>query len=216
MPENAPELPPKPANGALARFFQWWHHTPLYLRILGGVVFGVVVGLIVSSLSRDIPQSSEALRYFLLSLETPSKLVLRLLGALAAPLILVAVIQALMHAELPKGSALRLISLLVLNTLVAICIGLLVANVLQPGKWTKIEPPAAASEEPIMAIRERSEEPDAFTELQTSLPDTQEYWRDPWPSWSQPGNDTSGRSTPGAFRYLTALRQSPPGIKSFG
>jgi error-prone DNA polymerase len=75
---------------------------------------------------------------------------------------------------------------------------------------------AAASEEPVMAIRERSEEPAVFTELQTSLPDTQEYWRDPWPSWSQPGTDTSGRSTPGAFRYLTALRQSPPGIKSFG
>jgi DNA polymerase III alpha subunit len=66
------------------------------------------------------------------------------------------------------------------------------------------------------AVREGLDAPEAFTELQTSLPDTQEYWRDPWPSWSQPGADTSARSTPGAFRYLTALRQSPPGIKSFG
>jgi error-prone DNA polymerase len=75
---------------------------------------------------------------------------------------------------------------------------------------------AAAITEPGMAVRERPDEPEAFAELQTSLPDTQEYWRDPWPSWGQSGADTSGRSTPGAFRYLTALRQSPPGIKSFG
>src|SRR5687768_9477990 len=47
MPQHAPELPPKPADGAFARFFQWWHHTPLYLRILGGVILGVVVGLAV-------------------------------------------------------------------------------------------------------------------------------------------------------------------------
>jgi DNA polymerase III alpha subunit len=80
---------------------------------------------------------------------------------------------------------------------------------------------AAASQEPVMAVRERPDEPEAFAELQTSLPDTQEYWRDPWPSWGQPtdssaGSNDSARQPPGAFRYLTALRQSPPGIKSFG
>ena len=63
-----------------------------------------------------------------------------------------------------------------------------------------------------MAVRERPDDAEDFAELQTSLPDTQEYWRDPWPDTI----DTAGRSTPGAFRYLTALRQSPPGIKSFG
>jgi error-prone DNA polymerase len=40
--------------------------------------------------------------------------------------------------------------------------------------------------------------------LHASLPDTLEYWTDP------------GRPGPTPFRYLTALRQSPPGIKSFG
>jgi DNA polymerase III alpha subunit len=45
---------------------------------------------------------------------------------------------------------------------------------------------------------------EGFDELQGSLPDTMEYWADP------------DRASPGAFRYLTALRQSPPGIKSFG
>jgi error-prone DNA polymerase len=41
-------------------------------------------------------------------------------------------------------------------------------------------------------------------DLHASLPGTLEYWADPgWPN-----------ATP--FRYLTALRQTPPGIRSFG
>lgn len=124
-------------------------HLPLYLRILAGCFVGALLGLLLaglaqwlSSYSPDHPVSAATL---VLPLEIPGKLVLRLLGALATPLVFVAIVQALMHAELPKGSALRLIGLLVLNTLVAICIGLLVVNVLQPGKWTKIEPPQAAA-----------------------------------------------------------------------
>jgi DNA polymerase III alpha subunit len=41
-------------------------------------------------------------------------------------------------------------------------------------------------------------------ELHESLPGTLEYWADP------------DRKGPSPFRYLTALRQSPPGVKSFG
>jgi len=99
-----------------------WHAIPLYLRILGGVVLGVLVGVLAG------PRAG--------FLEIPSKLVLRLLGALAAPLILLAVVQALLHAHIPKGSAFQLVRLLILNTLVAIFIGLFVANVIQPGRWT--------------------------------------------------------------------------------
>jgi error-prone DNA polymerase len=56
-------------------------------------------------------------------------------------------------------------------------------------------------------VREGS---DDFSGLQTSLPDAMEYW-------AEPGDDGHpDRADPGAFRYLTALRQSPPGIKSFG
>ena len=106
-------------------WFSRWHRTPLYLRILGAVVLGLIVGLILGPWARP--------------LEIPSKLVLRLLGALAAPLILLAVIQALMHAEIPRGSGTKLLRLLALNTLVAIGIGLLVANVMQPGRWTQLD-----------------------------------------------------------------------------
>jgi error-prone DNA polymerase len=62
----------------------------------------------------------------------------------------------------------------------------------------------------VAAVREGSDSSERFSALQTSLPDTMEYWADP-------GDDGHpDRPDPGAFRYLTALRQSPPGIKSFG
>ena len=61
-------------------------------------------------------------------------LVVRHLLRLASPLVLVAVVQALMQAQIPRAAALKLIRLLLLNTTVAILIGLAVANVLQPGK----------------------------------------------------------------------------------
>ncbi|MEI6714239.1 MAG: dicarboxylate/amino acid:cation symporter [Verrucomicrobiota bacterium] len=103
------------------QFLRWWHETPLYIRIMGALVTGVIVGVFAG------PRAD----VFAL----PSKLVLQLLGTLAPPLILVAVIQALMKAQFETGTAGRLIRLLLLNTLVAITIGLIVANVLRPGHW---------------------------------------------------------------------------------
>jgi DAACS family dicarboxylate/amino acid:cation (Na+ or H+) symporter len=138
----------KPAENS---WFGRWHGIPLYLRILGGCLLGAMLGLAIAGLAallaRFAPDHAVSAHALVLPLEIPSKLVLRLLGALATPLVFMAIVQALMHAELPKGSALRLIGLLVLNTLVAICIGLLVANVLRPGKWTHIDPPPAVDKE---------------------------------------------------------------------
>jgi Na+/H+-dicarboxylate symporter len=99
----------------------WWHRTPLYLRIVGGMVLGVIAGMLLGQHA--------------LPLAVPSRLVLRVLGALAPMLILLAIIQALMKAQFEKGTARRLLSLLLLNTVVAICIGLLVANVIKPGHF---------------------------------------------------------------------------------
>ena len=78
-------------------------------------------------------------------LATPSRLILRLLGALAPPLILFAVVRVLMTSEIKGRMAARLIGLLVLNTLVAIAIGLFVANVVRPGKGATLKPPAEKS-----------------------------------------------------------------------
>jgi Na+/H+-dicarboxylate symporters len=122
-PPEPPSAPPTTGqHGSSGGLFGWWRDMPLYLRILGGCVLGVLVGVLLGERAQP--------------LAIPSQLVLRLLGALAAPLILLAVVQALMHANFPRGSGLKLVSLLVLNTLVAIFIGLAVANIVRPGKWT--------------------------------------------------------------------------------
>jgi DAACS family dicarboxylate/amino acid:cation (Na+ or H+) symporter len=128
----------------------WWHRTPLYLRILGAMVLGLIAGLVL--------QESAA------PLAVPSKLVLRVLGALAPALILLAIIQALMTANFEKGTAGRLIRLLALNTLVAITIGLLVANVVKPGHWSKLAPAASAEH------GSESGPPDLLTQFLDNVP----------------------------------------------
>jgi len=154
-PASTDPHPGEPRRGPIA----WWHHTPLYLRILGALIIGVGVGL---GMRAGI--APEELTRYVRVLEEPSKLILRLLGALAPPLILVAIIQALMTAELRGTRVLRLAGLLVLNTMVAICIGLFVANVLQPGKHANLSKPEIKtlvnqakdeSEKPVLSMLER-------------------------------------------------------------
>jgi Na+/H+-dicarboxylate symporter len=115
-------------TGVLAR----WRAAPLYLRILAGVAFGLAAGAALG------PGAAP--------LAMPAKLVLRILGALAPPLILLAIVQALMRAHLGGGRTMRLVTLLLTNTLVAIGIGLFVANVVQPGTWTAAARPPAPAE----------------------------------------------------------------------
>lgn len=115
-----------------------WTRIPLYLRILGGLLVGVVVGCIFMTL---VPPGSEMPQWEKTSLhwlDMTAKLLLRLLSMIAPPLILVAVMRALMTANISGAKAGRLVFLLALNTLVAIMIGLLVANVVRPGKHANL------------------------------------------------------------------------------
>lgn len=126
MPEDASAVdhaPDEPHGGLFAQ----WHRSPLYLRIIAALVLGLIAGVLLGERAHW--------------LDMPSNLILRLLGALAPALILLAVIQALMNADLRGRGTLRLIGLLVLNTLVAILIGLTVANVIRPGGHARLEPP---------------------------------------------------------------------------
>lgn len=125
-------------------FFAWWHRTPLYLRIMGAMVLGILVGAFLGGPAELVGFSHLAVHRILVVLSIPSKVVLRVLGALAPALILLAIIQALMTAKLEKGTAGRLVRLLVLNTVVAIVIGILVADVFRPGHWAQIRLPVDA------------------------------------------------------------------------
>ncbi len=109
-----------------------WQHLPLYGRIVIGVIFGVVAGLMLGSQAAVLAM--------------PGKLVLRLLGALAPPLILAAIVHTFMTTRLGGPLAARLGWLLLLNTLVAITVGLTVANVIQPGQGAGLTPSSLSTE----------------------------------------------------------------------
>ena len=115
-------------SGLVAR----WQQIPLYGRIVIGVVLGVATGLALGSQAAF--------------LATPGKLVLRLLGALAPPLILAAIVHTFMTTHLGGPLAARLPRLLLMNTLVAITVGLTVANVIQPGRGAGLAPSEPAVE----------------------------------------------------------------------
>jgi Na+/H+-dicarboxylate symporter len=110
-------------------WFERWNDIPLYLRILGGLVLGVATGLLLGTGAQP--------------LDWPAKLILRLLGALAPVLILMAVVRAIMTADIHGRLALRMLGLLLLNTTMAILVGLLVANVLEPGVGAHLSHPTS-------------------------------------------------------------------------
>ncbi len=114
---------------------------PLYLQILIALVFAVGLGILLGA-GNYAPQN----RALIENLSIPCDLILKALRTLATPLILLAVLHSFMTAEIPGRSGRRLAWLLITNTLVAIIIGLLVTNLLQPGKWGQLAPPSAGTE----------------------------------------------------------------------
>jgi DAACS family dicarboxylate/amino acid:cation (Na+ or H+) symporter len=128
-PSDKPVAAEHPPDEHQRGLLTWWHRKPLYARILGALVLGALVGAILGDRSAF--------------LAVPSRLILRLLAALAPPLILLAVVRVLMGPTVKGRTAGRLACLLILNTLVAIAIGLTVANIIQPGKGAAFQAPDA-------------------------------------------------------------------------
>jgi DAACS family dicarboxylate/amino acid:cation (Na+ or H+) symporter len=127
---NSPDSPTAPVSsgGILAA----WHRIPLYVRIVIAMLLGIIIGKMIGLLPQE--QVREIAKYFL----DFAKIILDLLKMVAVPLIFTAVIHAIMNAQIPKGTGKRIVFLLLTNTLVAIFIGLLVGNLLQPGSWVSM------------------------------------------------------------------------------
>ncbi|TWT83305.1 Proton/sodium-glutamate symport protein [Planctomycetes bacterium CA13] len=121
--------PKSESKGWLSR----WNAVPLYVRIVLAMLLGLMTGLLLGDHA--------------LIFEIPSKVILQLLGALAPPLILIAVTHVLMTTEISGKMAGRLARLLLLNTTVAIVIGLSVANLMKPGTWSEFKSPEARTVE---------------------------------------------------------------------
>lgn len=100
---------------------------PLYLQIVAALIVAVIVGVVLGA--GNPIWDKEVIDHLAL----PSTLILKALRTLATPLIFLAILHTFMTAEIPSKSGRKLSVLLVTNTVVAIAIGLLVANVLKPG-----------------------------------------------------------------------------------
>jgi Na+/H+-dicarboxylate symporter len=103
---------------------------PLYIRILVALVLGVIAGIALGARAVHIA--------------LPAQIVIQFLNAIAAPLIMVAVIRALVTADVSGKDAVRMGVQFTFNTLVAITIGLLIANTLKPGLHAQFDHPAGA------------------------------------------------------------------------
>ncbi|UBF28120.1 dicarboxylate/amino acid:cation symporter [Kovacikia minuta CCNUW1] len=114
----------------------WWERVPLYVQIVIALILAIALGIFLGA---GQPSPEHAL--FAKDLAIPCTLVLKALRALATPLILLAVLHSFLTTSIPGRSGRRLIFLLLTNTLAAILIGLLVANILQPGTWGQIGAP---------------------------------------------------------------------------
>ena len=119
----------------------FWQRLPLYVQIVIALIFAVVLGIVLGA-GQPSPNSIPLIKH----LAIPCDLVLKALRALATPLILLAVLHSFLTAEIPGRAGRRLAFLLLTNTLTAIILGLLVANILQPGKWGRINAPAGTIE----------------------------------------------------------------------
>ncbi len=111
----------------------WWQNIPLTLQIAIALILAVTVGILLGA-GKPNPENAALIQ----NLAIPSELILKALRALATPLILFAVLHTFLTTNIPGTAGRRLAVLLLTNTTVAIVIGLLVANILRPGTWGKL------------------------------------------------------------------------------
>jgi Na+/H+-dicarboxylate symporter len=100
---------------------------PLYGQIIIALIIAVIVGVLLGAGSPI--WDKETIEHLAL----PCTLILKALRTLATPLIFLAILHTFLTADIPSKSGRKLSVLLITNTVVAIAIGLFVANVLRPG-----------------------------------------------------------------------------------
>jgi Na+/H+-dicarboxylate symporter len=104
---------------------------PLYVWVILAVAIAVPVGLFWGEGATN--------------LELLPKLILRALTALAAPLVVLAILSAIVTNEVKGRLGALMMLFYLINTLVAMLIGLSLSNLLQPGKGASLVEPGTAS-----------------------------------------------------------------------
>jgi len=105
---------------------------PLYLQIVAALIVATLVGILLGAGHPIIDKG------IIEHLALPCTLIIKALRTLATPLIFLAIMHTFMTADIPGKSGRKLSVLLISNTIVAIIIGLLVANLLHPGSGSQM------------------------------------------------------------------------------
>jgi Na+/H+-dicarboxylate symporter len=100
---------------------------PLYLRVLGGVLVGILLGLFFGSHPIVFGVHTSDLGRL-------GMLVIKLLKALAVPLVFFAILDAFVKTDISWKKGVRLIFICFFNAGVALAIGLSIMNALKPGR----------------------------------------------------------------------------------
>jgi Na+/H+-dicarboxylate symporter len=125
MSENDPK-PPSPLNQFSWSPLRW----PLYVRVLIGVVTGTAIGY-------HFGKNDIFLGWNASHLSQIASLYVRLLTALATPLIFLAIVEAFVRTQISGRQGLKLILVCAINICAAFAIGLVILNVWQPGNAWK-------------------------------------------------------------------------------
>lgn len=110
---------------------------PLYVWVLGAVVLaipaGVLLGRDASAIAAWPTPLVKTLGAFVTAFEVIPSLIIRALGAMAAPLVVLAILGAIVTNDVRGRQGARMMGFYLVNTLVAMVIGLAWSNLIQPG-----------------------------------------------------------------------------------
>jgi DAACS family dicarboxylate/amino acid:cation (Na+ or H+) symporter len=115
---------------------------PLYVWVIGAVLLAIPAGLalgIDASRVERLPRAvTTLLRGVAVGLELVPKLIIRALGALAAPLVVLAILSAIVTNDIRGRQGARMMLYYLVNTLVAMTFGLLLSNAIRPGEGANL------------------------------------------------------------------------------
>ena len=135
------ENPPKRSGGR--------RYPPLYVQVLIAVLLAVPVGLLLGRDASGFQRLPGAVQSIVgaiaTGLDLAPRLIIRALGALAAPLVVLAILSAIVTNEVRGRQGARMMAYYLLNTLVAMGIGLAISNTIRPGQGASIGAMATAA-----------------------------------------------------------------------
>jgi DAACS family dicarboxylate/amino acid:cation (Na+ or H+) symporter len=115
---------------------------PLYAWVIAAVLLAIPLGLALgmdATRARGLPQTVLViLKGFVVALELVPRLIIRALGALAAPLVVLAILSAIVTNDIHGRQGARMMLYYLINTLIAMTFGLVLSNLIEPGQETDL------------------------------------------------------------------------------